>query len=197
MHKLFHRQHTYLVRNLLLQNWRWMNNTRLCGITLLVPPLCLTDCGNLCQCHDKALGNVQKTSREPMKNFLWSTITYVQPQPAFFLGSAPKAVWHICVDHYLAVSRRCMQITISNQNGNHANEYPVCCWEQQCYPSPYHKVNEFTLSVQDQGGATQITKFMGPTWGPSGTCRPQMGPMLAPWTLLSGYIHIYMQQIRR
>ena len=32
---------------------------------------------------------------------------------------------------------------------------------------------------------------MGPTWGPPGSCRPQMGPMLAPWTLLSGleYIH--------
>ena len=27
---------------------------------------------------------------------------------------------------------------------------------------------------------------MGPTWGPPGSCRPQMGPMLAPWTLLSG-----------
>ena len=34
---------------------------------------------------------------------------------------------------------------------------------------------------------TQIAKFMGPTWGPSGSSRPQMGPMLAPWTLLSGY----------
>ena len=33
---------------------------------------------------------------------------------------------------------------------------------------------------------TQIAKFMGPTWGPSGSCWPQMGPMLAPWTLLSG-----------
>ena len=32
----------------------------------------------------------------------------------------------------------------------------------------------------------QITKFMGPTWGPPGSCRPQMGPMLALWTLLSG-----------
>ena len=27
---------------------------------------------------------------------------------------------------------------------------------------------------------------MGPIWGPPGSCRPQMGPMLAPWTLLSG-----------
>ena len=35
---------------------------------------------------------------------------------------------------------------------------------------------------------SQIAKFMGPTWGPPGSCRPQMGPMLAPWTLLSGMI---------
>ena len=26
---------------------------------------------------------------------------------------------------------------------------------------------------------SQIAKFMGPTWGPPGSCRPQMGPMLA------------------
>ena len=30
-----------------------------------------------------------------------------------------------------------------------------------------------------------IARFMGPTWGPSGAYRPQVGPMLAPWTLLS------------
>ena len=32
---------------------------------------------------------------------------------------------------------------------------------------------------------SQITRFMGPTWGPPGSCRPQVGSMLAPWTLLS------------
>ena len=32
---------------------------------------------------------------------------------------------------------------------------------------------------------TQIAKIMGPTWGPSGSFRPQMGPMLALWSLLS------------
>ena len=26
---------------------------------------------------------------------------------------------------------------------------------------------------------TQITRFMGPTWDPPGSCRPQVGPMLA------------------
>ena len=37
---------------------------------------------------------------------------------------------------------------------------------------------------------TRIAKLMGPIWGPpqAGSCRPQMGPMLAPRTLLSGYI---------
>ena len=34
---------------------------------------------------------------------------------------------------------------------------------------------------------SQIARFMGPTWGPHGSCRPHVGPMLAPWTLLSGF----------
>ena len=35
---------------------------------------------------------------------------------------------------------------------------------------------------------TPIARFMGPTWGPSGADRTQVGPMLAPWILLSEYI---------
>ena len=31
-----------------------------------------------------------------------------------------------------------------------------------------------------------IARLMGLTWGPSGADRTQVGPMLAPWTLLSG-----------
>ena len=31
-----------------------------------------------------------------------------------------------------------------------------------------------------------IARFLGPTWGPSGTDRAQVGPMLAPSTLISG-----------
>ena len=37
---------------------------------------------------------------------------------------------------------------------------------------------------------SQIAKFIEPTWGPPGSCRPQMGSMLAPWTLLSGLISL-------
>ena len=36
--------------------------------------------------------------------------------------------------------------------------------------------------------APQIAKFMGPTWAPPGSCRPQVGPMPAPWTLLAGHV---------
>ena len=43
------------------------------------------------------------------------------------------------------------------------------------------------IKVSKDYSSTQIAKFMGPTWGPPGSCRPQMGPMLAPWTLLSGH----------
>ena len=35
-------------------------------------------------------------------------------------------------------------------------------------------------------GPSLIARFMGPTWGPSGADRTQVGPMLAPWTLPSG-----------
>ena len=44
-----------------------------------------------------------------------------------------------------------------------------------------------TLFIQrDPVVSSQIAKFIGPTCGPPWPCRPQMGPMLAPWTLLSG-----------
>ena len=33
---------------------------------------------------------------------------------------------------------------------------------------------------------TLIARFMGPTWGPRGDDRTQVGPMLAPQTLISG-----------
>ena len=34
--------------------------------------------------------------------------------------------------------------------------------------------------------STLIARFMGPTWGPTGADRTQIGPMFATWPLLSG-----------
>ena len=42
-----------------------------------------------------------------------------------------------------------------------------------------NKVNRFSFPV------ALIARSMGPTWGQSGADRTQVGPMLAPWTLLS------------
>ena len=48
----------------------------------------------------------------------------------------------------------------------------------------YNKIH--SIQICSWSRTSQIAKFMGPTWGPPGSCRPQMGPMLAPRTLLSG-----------
>ena len=39
---------------------------------------------------------------------------------------------------------------------------------------------------------TLIARFMGPTWDPFGTERAEVGPMLAPWTLLSGTSYVWL-----
>ena len=53
-----------------------------------------------------------------------------------------------------------------------------------------HDLLVFKMGIPIPGKTifTQIAKFMGPTCGPPGSWRPQMGPTVAPWTLLSGYI---------
>ena len=38
--------------------------------------------------------------------------------------------------------------------------------------------------TMDSNETAQIANLMGPTWGPPGSCRPQIDPMLVPWTLL-------------
>ena len=66
----------------------------------------------------------------------------------------------------------------------------VLCWIMILWTTP-HCVMSFDLVVQKKPGVTkasQIARFMGPSWGPSGADRTQVGPMLASWTLLSGFV---------
>ena len=74
------------------------------------------------------------------------------------------------------------------------NRYRACCarytytcvvgvdMTYQSNVSYGRKVKIETLFI-----VSQIARFMGPTWGPPGSCWSHMGPMLAPWTLLSGW----------
>ena len=48
------------------------------------------------------------------------------------------------------------------------------------------KLRHNSWGVYQGKQAPLIARIMGPTWGPPGSCWPQMGPMLAPCTLLSG-----------
>ena len=55
-------------------------------------------------------------------------------------------------------------------------------------------IYELYLVVLGCGLVFLIARFMEPKWGPPGSCRPQMGPILAPWTLLLGlvgFIHTF------
>ena len=75
--------------------------------------------------------------------------------------------------------------------------------EKKCYtPSRTVHVPEcrerFPQVIDFKGNCTtHIAKFMGPTWSLPGSCWSQLGPMLAPWTLLSGYIPIFTTKIIR
>ena len=57
-----------------------------------------------------------------------------------------------------------------------------------CQYGPVHSIKLYLMCkwVDMAGVITLMTRSMVPTWGPSGT---QVGPMLAPWTLLSGKIY--------
>ena len=55
-----------------------------------------------------------------------------------------------------------------------------------CHSGGHVRITMATFSLLTGIKSTLITRFMGPTWGPSGADRSQLGPMLAPWTLLSG-----------
>ena len=49
-----------------------------------------------------------------------------------------------------------------------------------------------TVTNADKLEPSQTARFMGPTWGPPGSCRPQMGLMLAQWTLLPGFLMFFL-----
>ena len=65
---------------------------------------------------------------------------------------------------------------------SHRNRYRK--FDLGCFASTQYMPAGFV----HRGIISQVGKFMGPSWVPPGSCRPQMGPMLAPWTLLSGIV---------
>ena len=66
------------------------------------------------------------------------------------------------------------------------SEAIVFFFSSQCDTSK--TVDHGQTGARPQRNSTEhppIAMFTGPIWGPPGSCRPQMGPMLAPWNLKS------------
>ena len=70
----------------------------------------------------------------------------------------------------------------------------ICQTDRLSYYSTHEKGIGVTLFAAMNINATLIARSMGPTWGPSGADRTQMDPMLATWTLLSGYLYHHHSQ---
>ena len=64
----------------------------------------------------------------------------------------------------------------------------ICCIQNSLFGLTGKAIWNFSSII------SQIARFMGPSWGPPGSCRSQMSPMLAPWTLLSGFFVFAIQQ---
>ena len=86
----------------------------------------------LCRCQYKAPDNIQNNSRDSLANLYGRpSLLFCHGRPScsgvLISSIAPKEVWRIilCWSHSI-VSHQCMQTTISNQSGNHANQYPAC-----------------------------------------------------------------------
>ena len=59
-------------------------------------------------------------------------------------------------------------------------------WYEQVDAQKNNLSYDYEDVTEDVPSLSQMWKFMGPTWGPPGSCRLPVSPMLAPWTLLSG-----------
>ena len=65
-----------------------------------------------------------------------------------------------------------------------ASWYLLCCFAGSMIVP-----HDITYSIR-----SLIARFMGSTWGPPGADRTQVGPMLTPWSLLSGIIMFFRSE---
>ena len=84
---------------------------------------------------------------------------------------------------FLNKKMQIFKIQISDQSSPHQSLY--CNWYIH---GTSGTMRDLSLAICSPLAAatTLIARFMWPTWGPSAADRTQMGPMLVPWTLLSG-----------
>ena len=98
-----------------------------------------------------------------------------------------------CHGHAINWMRTHQSCLISNiiykAYGNTIKIHLLCTGSTGSWDKDHTSFNEHSSShkiLHSFAVLSLVARFMGPTWGPSGADRTQMGPLLAPWTLLSG-----------
>ena len=87
-------------------------------------------------------------------------------------------------EHNIAIDTRALSkigFPLIQHPFNHADFIKKCVVCVKCYNHNQQSHHDIAI--------TQIARFMGPTWDPPGSCRPQVGPMLAPQTLAIRVLH--------
>ena len=112
-----------------------------------------------------------------------------------------RITWELTRDHRIPLKRASDVENVSIPWRHHANRnhWPmrVIDWIRKHYIGVNEELLDplviYCFSHFKQGEKiihALIARFMGPTWGPSGADRTQVGSMLAPWILLSGYVTV-------
>ena len=110
---------------------------------------------------------------------------------AFFRSLRPQTPhpisWDESVQYFVRIMTTyiCSQITNQTPTLQHSIRHHINIMLLETRNERDDCQRNFVLT-RNGWDCAQIARFMGPTWGPPGSCRPQMGPMLSPWTLLSG-----------
>ena len=111
-------------------------------------------------------------------------------------------VWHDFNDSSVRSRRRdvvwqsvavctCLQVWYGHRMFSGSDTNVTSSTFKQIYRHPWCHY-EVLLVTND----THIARFTGPTWGPSGADRTQVGPMLAPWTIWDLFVSQIAQRLR-
>ena len=108
--------------------------------------------------------------------------------PIRFLSITVVLHGRLMASHFTSNSTICRQL--GQANDKETSTYVPLVRDGVAKAAHYIDWPFIRLTISSQGAnnakTSQIATFMGPTWGPPGSCRPQMGPVFGPWTLLSG-----------
>ena len=109
----------------------------------------------------------------------WDPPGCCRPQMGPMLASWILLSW---TSLYKTLGAKDLDLSVTKTVGFQDYKYIWWPWYHDCLHQKYNRNHGVEYTEQ----TPLIARFMGPTWGPSGADRTQVGPVLAPWSLRSG-----------